>query len=201
MNIKINIQKILELLRKLDAVDTNSLFSHYSSRYVWQQITKLEARRAGWRSKEEIISERKEQELKKFYNTLYFLKKQGLIEKTVSKAKLSFWKVTKQGVDKLSGLESLQKNRSPFLKPSHVKDHLKLVIFDIPENLKRHREWLRHTLINLGFAMLQKSVWIGEYKLPEDFVHSLRKLNILRCVHIFSVKDTGTLLRDIYSEF
>ena len=192
MNIKINVKKILELLRKLDRIDTRNLFSHYSPQYVLRRMSEREARRLGWKSKEEIIAERRDQELKKFYNTLYFLRKQGFIEKTKNKSRKSFWKVTKQGLDKLS--ELLKKNDLPFLKPIQAKDHLKLIIFDIPESLKQYRNWLRQLLINLGFTMLQKSVWMGESKLPEDFIYTLKKLNLLRYIHILSVKDTGTLL-------
>ena len=189
------IKKILNLLRELDKIDTQSFFGHYSSKYVWQQYAKVNLRRAGWKSKKEIIAEQKALELKRFYSTLYNLKKQGFIIKDRVANKFSFWRLTKSGLNKLLDLELKFKDRLESLKPAYLeKDSLKLVIFDIPEKRKRYRQWLRETLINFGFKMLQKSVWLGENKLPENFIHALRRLNSLDCVHIFSIKDRGTLL-------
>ena len=188
------IKKILELLKELDKIDTRSFFGHYSSKYVWQKISEMNARRSGWRPKEEIIAEQKDQELKRFYSILYSLKKQGFIRKTKNLNKKSIWMLTKKGSIKLVNLKLEKDNRFPSFEISIEKDYLKLVIFDIPESLKSHREWLRSTLILFGFRMLQKSVWIGENKLPEDFIHTLRNMKLLGYVHILSVKDTGTLV-------
>jgi DNA-binding transcriptional regulator PaaX len=46
---------------------------------------------------------------------------------------------------------------------------LRIVIFDVPEKLKRNRNFFRRHLVELGFKMRQKSVWVSP--LPcEDLV-------------------------------
>ncbi len=46
---------------------------------------------------------------------------------------------------------------------------LRLVLFDIPEKLKHHRNFFRKHLVELGFRMAQQSVWVSS--LPcEDLV-------------------------------
>lgn len=39
----------------------------------------------------------------------------------------------------------------------------RVVIFDVPETLKRNRRLFRRRLIDLGFVMLQKSTWVYPY--------------------------------------
>ena len=74
---------------------------------------------------------------------------------------------------KISVLNELVKRRKPDGK-------LRIVIFDIPEEKKRSRDFFRQHLVNLGFIMEQKSVWYS--KSPcEDLVelvtnyHNLNK--------------------------
>lgn len=38
---------------------------------------------------------------------------------------------------------------------------LRIVIFDIPETLKRNRNFFRRHLVELGFRMRQQSVWVS----------------------------------------
>lgn len=48
-------------------------------------------------------------------------------------------------------------------KPKRWDKKWRLVIFDIPEKLKRARNALREKLNELGFVQLQKSVWVHPY--------------------------------------
>ncbi|MBI2635441.1 MAG: CRISPR-associated endonuclease Cas2, partial [Parcubacteria group bacterium] len=70
---------------------------------------------------------------------------------------------------------------------------LKVVIFDIPEKQKHKREWLRGQLQDLGFKMIQKSVWMGKRKFPKEFLEDIRDLKLLAYVEIFSVTKTGSM--------
>ena len=36
-----------------------------------------------------------------------------------------------------------------------------IVMYDVPDNLKKERDWLRRHLIKFGYAMIQRSVWVG----------------------------------------
>jgi CRISPR-associated endonuclease Cas2 len=70
---------------------------------------------------------------------------------------------------------------------------LRIVVFDIPEDQKYDRACIRAELIASGFVMLQKSVWIGRRPLLEKFVRDLATRDLLSCVHIFEIKESGTL--------
>ena len=49
----------------------------------------------------------------------------------------------------------------------------RVLIFDIPEQKKSIREYVRHTLISIGFMRLQDSVWIYPYDC-EDLIILLK---------------------------
>jgi DNA-binding transcriptional regulator PaaX len=53
-----------------------------------------------------------------------------------------------------------------------------LLIYDIPEAMKKERDWFRRQLVNFGFVMIQKSVWVGPSPLPEDFLGYLKEIKI-----------------------
>lgn len=53
-----------------------------------------------------------------------------------------------------------------------------IVMYDIPHNLKKERDWLRRHLIKFEYVMIQKSVWVGPSPLPKDFLDYLKKINI-----------------------
>ncbi len=53
-----------------------------------------------------------------------------------------------------------------------------IVMYDIPHNLKKERDWFRRQLINFGYAMIQKSVWVGPSPLPKDFMDYLKVIKI-----------------------
>ena len=122
-----------------------------------------------------------------FYSLLGKLKKQGLIESKKSDKGI-LWTITKAG---LSRLMILREKRTDYKVESDNK--LKIIAFDIPEKERRKREWLREVLRLLGFKMLQKSLWIGKNKIPEDFLADLRRKNLIEHIHILEVSKTGTL--------
>lgn len=112
------------------------------------------------------------------------LKKQGLVER-VGNNRNSSWSITKKG---------LQKIRHEYLDDALKKDDIaRLVIFDIPERERKKRDIVRAELVGCGFEKLQKSVWIGYNPLPKSFIDSLDNLNLRGKVHIFSIRDRGTL--------
>ena len=53
-----------------------------------------------------------------------------------------------------------------------------IVMYDIPHNLKKERDWFRRQLINFGYVMIQKSVWVGPSPLPKDFLEYLEEIQI-----------------------
>ncbi len=138
--------------------------------------------------------EYKKIERQKFYKLMNHLQKQGLVKKTKEEySKNSRWKITQKGSDKLKELRESNFQKPPAVYKKEKGNELKIIIFDIPEEEKKKRTWLRETLVNLGFSMLQKSVWMGNYKLPGGFIKDLEGLDMLSYVHIFSVNKIGTL--------
>lgn len=125
-----------------------------------------------------------------FYNLLAKLNAQGLIEKTHRNA----WRPTKRGHKKRRGLHAQQKMIIPRahypVKPSLTWN---IIMFDIPEKEKRKREWLRAALVAMGCRRLQKSVFAGRIKLPEQFLDDVRLLHLLPHVEIFAITKTGSL--------
>jgi phenylacetic acid degradation operon negative regulatory protein len=67
-----------------------------------------------------------------------------------------------------------------------------IVIFDVPETQRNVRKVLRHKLIELGFGMLQKSVWISPYHFEEDMREFLASKNLDSVVIVLSAKKLWT---------
>lgn len=53
-----------------------------------------------------------------------------------------------------------------------------IVMYDVPHNLKKERDWLRRQLVNFGYVMIQKSVWVGPSPLPKEFLDYLKAIKI-----------------------
>lgn len=149
----------------------------------------LIAQRQRIRAKKTIKKEKKQN----FYDLLYRLRKEGLVLEC-KKDKSCFFKITSKGKEILEGLRLKKANALPTASYKTENDNLlKIVIFDIPEEERRKRDWLRAALKNLEFKMLQKSVWAGKIKLPQGFLADLEKLNLLPYVEIFAISRTGSL--------
>jgi hypothetical protein len=132
----------------------------------------------------------KHQERQRLHNLVYQLRKNELIE-TATQNKL---RITSKGRRLLQKLQRRKQNALP--QPFYTAPPSSLwqvVIFDIPEKERRKRAWLRSVLNNLKFTMIQKSVWIGKAKLPEDFLRDLARLHLLEYIHIFAIHRPGTI--------
>jgi len=64
---------------------------------------------------------------------------------------------------------------SPF-KKDDPKDLI--VMYDIPHNLKKERDWFRRHLVKFNYKMIQKSVWVGPSPLPKYFLDYLKEIKI-----------------------
>lgn len=114
------------------------------------------------------------------------LQRQGLVRRSGSRRQ-SIWHITKKGRDRL-----VEKNEGPTTQLDGVG---RLVIFDIPEKERQKRDVVRMELIGIGFQQLQKSVWYGERPLPRDFVELIDTLSLRSNIHIFSVRESGTITK------
>ena len=152
--------------------------SHYKlQKNLREQENKRELRRAHAREEQ------------KLHSRIYKLKKEGFI--ISGKNGLS---ITSRGMKKLDALNNSLSRSVPFTDYRKENSAETVIIsFDIPEKEKYKRDWLRKTLIELGFSMLQKSVWIGNVKLPEEFINDLREIKIFNYIEISSIKKGGTV--------
>ncbi|MCX6713969.1 MAG: hypothetical protein NTV48_02590 [Candidatus Vogelbacteria bacterium] len=115
--------------------------------------------------------------------TLSKLKKNGLIKNDGH-----LWQLTPAGLIKFKN-QYLYKKHSMVVPP--VKSDRKIIIaFDIPEDKRKGRNWLRVELISLNFKMLQKSVWLGPAPLPKEFLDHLKIMDVLPYLKFFEVKET-----------
>lgn len=130
------------------------------------------------------------EEMQVFYTLLNKLKRERLVVKKQSKMG-SLWNITKWGIQKLNFLQ--KQNQKQLKYPIESEKKFKIIAFDIPETEKRKRAWLRGALKFLDFKMLQKSVWIGKNKLPEDFLLDLRDGGIMKYIHILEIGARGTV--------
>ncbi len=64
---------------------------------------------------------------------------------------------------------------SPFNKDSSKN---LIVMYDIPADKKKERDWFRRQLIKFNYIMIQKSVWVGPSPLPKDFLDYLKEIKI-----------------------
>ncbi|MDI6591594.1 MAG: hypothetical protein QME61_01480 [Patescibacteria group bacterium] len=96
---------------------------------------------------------------KKIYDTFYSLRKQGCL-KIERKGPQIYISLTEKGKKKagMFQIDSLKIKR-----PKKWDKKWRIVIFDISELKKIHREAFRGKLKELGFHPLQKSVWIHPF--------------------------------------
>lgn len=181
-------KQILEFLKKAER-PTNVLLDIFIGGYNYKELKRkaLYPTLPDFKSSGLAVEKTKNN----FYSLLSQLKKQGFIEKK-QKESGTFWKITSRGEKKLEKLKNIFK--FPKLSYKQEKDNgLNMIVFDIPEKHRAKRDWLRYVLLALEFTMLQKSVWIGKNKLPEEFLKALNELDLTNFVHILKIFKTGTI--------
>lgn len=53
-----------------------------------------------------------------------------------------------------------------------------IVMYDIPAEKKKERDWFRRQLKNFNYEMIQKSVWVGPSPLPEEFLDYVKAIGL-----------------------
>ncbi len=91
---------------------------------------------------------------------LLLQEKDRILRNAIRNAKSKGWLV-KDGKLTEEGKKRLKSLLPSFLPPKHWDGKWYLVIFDIPEQMRRKRDILREKLKSLGFGQLQASVWIS----------------------------------------
>ncbi len=118
---------------------------------------------------------------------LWRLKQQGLVERVGETKSRMAWQLTGAGK---KHLEQAAQDAPTVRKSDGIA---RLVIFDVPERERTKRNIIRAELVGCGFRQLQKSVWMGNHPLPQDFITLVDDLGLAGKVHIFSIRETGTI--------
>ncbi|MCX6766122.1 MAG: hypothetical protein NT136_04155 [Candidatus Moranbacteria bacterium] len=110
--------------------------------------------------------------------SLWRLKRAGFVAKKENR-----YFLTKKG----KKLALFVRGRSDVITKQWDKKY-RVVIFDIPEEKKKIRDWLRQELNMLNYRKLQESVFIGKYPLPQDLIESIKEYKIGNCVNYLLVE-------------
>ncbi len=62
-----------------------------------------------------------------------------------------------------------------------------LIIYDIPEEKKKERDWFRRHLKKFNYVMIQRSVWVGPSPLPKDFVDYVKSIGLINKLKVFKL--------------
>lgn len=93
------------------------------------------------------------------------------------------WKVTKAGK---AYMEELQDDLIHFISPfGKTEPKNLLLMFDIPIEKKKYRDWLRAQLKEFDYIMIQQSVWIGPSPLPKDFKKYMKEIGLQKNIKTF----------------
>jgi len=126
----------------------------------------------------ERVSKRRKISQKVYNQTLYRLKKGGYINTINDRYFLS-----EKG--KICCNNPYKRIKEKFKGNKKI-----IIIFDIPENHKKAREWIRQQIKYWDFKMIQKSVWMGFGPLPKEFDKRLKILKVDKGVKIMKVQTT-----------
>lgn len=115
-----------------------------------------------------------------FNQNLYRFRKRGLISTKGNQIQIHRNKLHKE----LSQRTTVMKGIHP-LKTERI-----LISFDIPEEKKKVRDWLRNQIKYWDFKMIHKSLWLGNGPLPKEFNLRLKLFGIEGNVKTFKVRKT-----------
>ena len=114
-------------------------------------------------------------------NSFYGLHKNGFLEKKDGK-----FFINKKGRECLEKKKKIYlRNFEPALNnnPKNL-----LLLYDIPEDKKKERDWFRRTLIKYSFIMIQRSVWVGPSPLPKEFLDYVKSIGLKDSIKTFKLE-------------
>jgi DNA-binding transcriptional regulator PaaX len=106
----------------------------------------------------------------------------GLVKKFKNKSKISY------SITDLGRVKSIKYAYSKKGKKQKINGLLSIVIFDIAEEKRKARDFLRKFLIDNGFTMLQRGVFIAPWEIHAEFIELLKELKIQSYVSLIEGK-------------
>lgn len=117
-----------------------------------------------------------------FKRAIYCAKYKGYLER-----KEDYYQITELGRERLSQLIPTYETKRPW------DGLLYLITYDIPEEKKRDRDYLRDYLKKLGCGMLQKSVWLTPYNPTGVLLEFIKEKKLTGLVLISELKEGGLI--------
>ena len=144
----------------------------------------LEGPQSGLKKKLNKIAEIKS--FKEYYEELSSVKKDNL--------RVNIWRLQQKGlIEKKEGflkLTSLGLRYFNLVKKDCYKKwdgKWRIIMFDIPEKIRRERYWLRSQLQLLEYKPLQKSVFLGKFPLDENLFKQITERRLSHYINLITI--------------
>ena len=126
----------------------------------------------------------KKEEWRKFYASLNYLNKRGYVKFLNKDRNSTKVKITRkgEGVIKDFDIDSLK-----LKKQKSWDGKWRVIIFDVPVNKNANRKAFTDKIKELGFVMIQKSVWAYPFKCYEELILLRKFYGVERYVAYFEV--------------
>jgi hypothetical protein len=90
------------------------------------------------------------------------------------------------------GLEKLFKIQLKTIKRTKRKDNKwQMILFDIPENKRKQRNYFRKSLQYLGYQQLQKSIWVCPFDTLKETKELIKRYNLKSFVELLLINKVG----------
>lgn len=111
-----------------------------------------------------------------------YLKYKGM---SVNSFGIPIWDPNKKEVE-CSEKKYIQHQTFNFIFEKNSPKNL-IVIYDIPHEKRKERDWFRRHLKKFNYIMIQKSVWVGPSPLPKDFLDYVKSIGLLDQLKTFKL--------------
>lgn len=126
---------------------------------------------------------RKKMGEQKFSKLIYYLKRNNYIKASALENKKGLM-LTKEGISK-----ALKASFQAEKKQGRKDGKWAMIIFDVPQKHPKARNLLKSILVNLGYKLLQHSVWVTPYDVSKTTEELLQLHNLERYVKIFLIEE------------
>jgi DNA-binding transcriptional regulator PaaX len=73
-----------------------------------------------------------------------------------------------------------------------------IIMYDIPSDMRKERDWFRRHLKKFNYIMIQKSVWVGPSPLSKDFLDYVKSIGLLDQLKTFKLAKPYTGEENVY---
>ncbi|OGE82362.1 MAG: CRISPR-associated endonuclease Cas2 [Candidatus Doudnabacteria bacterium RIFCSPLOWO2_01_FULL_44_21] len=159
-------------IKKIIAKTIKSVTNEILGMYYASPLTFSESRRQMYG----LPIHPKEIPRKQLYKTAERMRQQGWLDKKKIEDKI-YYEITRKGKIKylIFKIRTSRNQRG---------NQATIIIFDIPEEKRTYRNFLRRLLKQMKFTMIQKSVFIAPDVLPQEFYDLLKEMKLIQYVKV-----------------